>query len=61
MLNGVHYCAATALYNVWIDGSVVAGTNDPAVANDIYVAQLRRKRLKDFRATEQWMVAAYGD
>lgn len=61
MPNGVHYCSATAVYKVWIGGSVVAGSADRSLANHIYIQQLRRERLKDFPATEQWMVAAYGD
>jgi hypothetical protein len=61
MTNGVHYCPTTSLYQVWIDGRVVAGSNEAGEANDIYIARLRRNRLREFRATEQWMVAAYGD
>jgi hypothetical protein len=61
MPNGVHYCSATALYEVWIDGSVVAGSPDQALADDIYLAQRQRERLNAFPAAEQWMVAAYGD
>jgi hypothetical protein len=61
MPNGVHYCSATALYKVWIDGSVIAGSHDLSVANGIYIARLRRSKLKDFPAGDQWMVAAYGD
>jgi hypothetical protein len=61
MPNGVHYCPTAALYQVWIDGSVVAASSSQALANDIYVAQRRRERLKDFPAADQWMVAAYGD
>jgi hypothetical protein len=61
MSNGVHYCSATALYEVWIDGSAVAHSCDRALANAIYAALLRRDRVNAFRPTEQWMVAAYGD
>jgi hypothetical protein len=61
MPNGVHYCSTTALYTVWIDGSVIARSSDQSVATDIFVAWRRRSRLKDFAASEQWMVAAYGD
>jgi hypothetical protein len=59
--NGVHYCPTDALYQVWIDGSVVAASISQSLANDIYVAQRRRERLKDFPAADQWMVATYGD
>jgi hypothetical protein len=61
MSNGVHYSSTTALYEVWIDGSAVAHSCDRAIATAIYVALLRRDQVNGFRATEQWMVAAYGE
>ncbi len=61
MPNGVHYCSATALYRIWIGGSVVANSKDPSTAHAIYATLLHRDRVREFRASEQWMVAAYGD
>ena len=61
MSNSVHYSSTTASYEVWIDGSPVAHSCDRDLANAIYVALLQRNRVNGFRATEQWMVTAYGD
>jgi hypothetical protein len=61
MSNGVHYCSETARYRIWMRGSVVADAPDPATAHAIYATLLHRDRVREFRGSEQWMVAAYGD
>jgi len=61
MENGVHYCQSTARYQVWIDGLVVAESNELADATTIVRDRLRRRNLIGFKPSERWMVEAYGD
>ena len=61
MQEGVHYCTITRLFKVWIDGFVVAASNDSYEASTIYRSRLQRKRLVGFLPNDRWMVDAYGD
>jgi hypothetical protein len=61
MPDGVHYCPTSGVFDVWIDGSVVARSSDLIEASIIYRNRLQEKRLRGFTAADRWMVDAYGD